>query len=87
MIGGIAKKSIARFTPMIEVKAPKDMLPNKLPMLLIEAIHETCSLERGPSIRGVSFEVRIGIAGDIQLSTIPCPKTIMLAKSKSQTKE
>lgn len=87
-LDGMAKKSIARLHPIIDVPTPKNTLPNKPPILLIEAIHEICSGVRGPSINGVSFEVRIGMAGAIQLSTIPCPKTIMLAdKSESQRNE
>lgn len=84
----MAKKSIARLHPIIDVTTPKKTLPNKPPTLLMEAIQEICSGVRGPSINGVSFEVRIGMAGATQLSTIPCPKTIMLAdKSKSPRNE
>lgn len=51
--------------PNSNVRNPNVSIPAIPPTVLIDAIQESCSTLKGPVIKGVSFDIRMGVAGDI----------------------
>lgn len=64
---GIAKNTIVLFESNKVLIYPNDNAPKSEPILLIDPIHEVCSFVNGPDRSGVSSDVNIGNAGEVQL--------------------
>lgn len=71
-----------RFEPRHAVSVPNMNVPHIDPKLLIDPIHESWSVLRGPVLRGVLFDSSTGNAGDTQPTHAPCDKMTILADSE-----
>lgn len=65
-IDGMVKNRIVRLAPRNKLIYPKVKVLKIAPIALIDPIHESWSFVNGPDFKGVSFDNRIGVAGEIQ---------------------
>lgn len=66
MVDGKKSKLIARLQPKYDVMNPKVNEEKMAPRILIDPNQESCSLDIGPVVNGVEFDIKIGVAGDSQ---------------------
>lgn len=84
-IEGTESSSMARLHPMNVVSSPVVNVPLNAPIELIDPIHESCSLVKGPDFNGEFSDKSVGSDGLSHPSNSPCPKAMMFADGENDT--